>query len=174
MVCQDILTNPGAAFVRGWLLLGIALCPLCLGCGGEDWQAETWPARGSITINGEPPVGAYVQLHPTGEATDVRDSRPWALVKEDGTFTLTTYEAGDGAPAGEYAVTVRWSPDVNSPSMADRLNNAYSNPDQSEWKVSIVEGENVLPPIVIEGATVLDSDKASKSKKLPPGPEMGN
>jgi hypothetical protein len=31
-----------------------------------------------------------------------------ALVEPDGTFTLSTYTANDGAPAGDYVVTVVW------------------------------------------------------------------
>ncbi len=153
-------------------MLALATTLACAGCG-EDWQADTYPAQGSITINGEPPVGALIQLHSTGEAKDKRDSLPWGLVQEDGTYTLSTYEMGDGAPTGEYAVTIRWSPNVNTPSLADRLNNAYNNPDKSQWKVAITDDDNELPPIEITGAKVTAADQAGTRRRQPPGPGMG-
>ncbi|WP_166831217.1 hypothetical protein [Thalassoroseus pseudoceratinae] len=152
--------------------LALTTSVMCAGCG-EDWQADTYPAEGTITINGEPPVGALVQLHPTGEATDKRESLPWGLVQDDGTYTLSTYEMGDGAPIGEYAITIRWSPNVNTPSLVDRLNNAYNNPEQSEWKVTIDADENELPPIEITGAKVMSADQVV-GRRRPPGPGMGN
>jgi hypothetical protein len=157
-------------------VLSVALAALttalCQGCGGEQWQAETYPASGRITINGEPPEGAVVELHATDEGPDVRNSRPWAVVEEDGTFTLSTYERGDGAPPGEYAVTVKWPPDVSQPSLADRLAGAYARPEQSRWEVTISEGENQLPPIEITGATVQSKEGARPPRRAPPGPGM--
>lgn len=158
-------------FVRWASLL---FCLVCLTGCGSDWQASTYSARGIISINGLPPEGALIQLHPTGEPTDVRHSIPWALVQNDGTYTLTTYESGDGAPVGEYAVTIKWSPDVTSPSFEDRLKNAYTNPADSEWKFTITRGKNSLPPIEITNEELAVREKPEATRKLPPGPEMGN
>lgn len=154
------------------LVLALAGSFVCVGCGGEDWQAETHPASGRITINGEAPVGAVVELHSTGEKPDVRNSRPWGIVQEDGSYTLTTYERGDGAPSGEYAVIIKWPPDVSQPSLADRLNGAYANPERSPWTVTINDGENKLTPIEITGAKVLSKEQARPPRRAPPGPGM--
>ena len=153
-------------------ILAVAAGLACTGCG-EDWQAQTYPAHGRITINGEPPAGAVVELRSTGEQPDVRNSRPWGIVQEDGSFTLSTYEKGDGAPAGSYKVVVRWPPDVSQPSLADRLNGAYANSEGSQWSVEIAEGENQLPPIEIDGAKVLSKEQARAPRQAPPGPGMG-
>ncbi|TWT51805.1 hypothetical protein KOR42_32780 [Thalassoglobus neptunius] len=152
-------------------LLAVTLT-LVVGCGKADWQADTYPARGTLTINGENPVGALVELHPTGEATDVRNSLPWGLVEEDGTFTLSTYEMGDGAPPGQYSVTIKWSPDVNSPTLADRLNGAYRDPRKSQWTVTIAEEDNEIPLIEITDAKVSTSEQAGKRRKRVPGPDL--
>lgn len=154
-------------------LLALAGLLLCLGCG-ENWQAETYPAHGRITINGEAPNGAVIELYATGEAVDVRNSRPWAIVQEDGTYALSTYERGDGAPAGQYAVTVRWPPDVSQPSLADRLGGAFVRPERSRWGVTVGEGENELPPIEITGAQISSKEQASSPRRAPPDPPMGN
>ena len=150
------------------LLLGAAAAAACAGCG-DDWQAETHPARGRVTVNGQPPAGAIVELHSAGGKPDVRNSRPWAVVGDDGSYTLTTYEKGDGAPAGSYKVVVRWPPDVSQPSLADRLGGAFSTPQRSRWTVTVAEGENELPPIEITGAKVLSKEELSR-RGGPPGP----
>lgn len=164
-----------AASASGWLKLVLAagLCAGLPGCGGNDWHADTYPASGRVTINGEPAAGAVIELHSTGEAKpDVRNSRPWAVVQEDGGYVLSTYETGDGAPPGEYAIILRWPPDVKQPSLVDRLGGAYSQPDKSQWRVTITAGENELPPVEITGAKVLPKEQA---KAAPPGagPPMG-
>ena len=158
--------------------LGLLFIPVLLllqGCGGEDWQAETYPAHGRITINGKPPEGAVVELHSRGEEQpDVRNSRPWAVVQSDGTYSLSTYETNDGAPPGQYAVIIRWPPDVSQPSFADRLGGAYSTTQKSKWTVTVAEGENELPPIEITGARVQSKEHARPPRQAPPGPGAGN
>ena len=130
------------------------------GCEG-DWRAETHPASGSISINGEPPVGALVHLDPVGSKVDERNSRPWGKVREDGSYTLTTYERDDGAPAGRYRLTVVWPVDPATPSPEDRLRNRFSEPEQSPWEVSIAEGEHKLPPVEVEDIKVLPGKEAA-------------
>lgn len=145
------------------------------GCGKEEWQAETYPASGQITINGESPEGAVVTLYPVGEKIDTRGSNPWGIVQQDGTYLLSTYEQGDGAPVGKYAVTVRWPRDVTemSAAMTDRLGGIYATKDRSQWEVTITDGENVLSPIEIEGVKVQSKEEASPPRHAPPGPLMG-
>ena len=165
---------PAPEDLRVKVAMVVAVCVGLHGCSGDDWQAKTHPAQGRVIVNGQPAGGAVVELHSTGDIKpDVRNSRPWAVVQDDGTFTLSTYEFGDGAPLGEYAVVVRWPPNVNQPSLADRLNGAYSRPDRSKWRVTISEGENELPPLEITGAKVLPKEQAGAKSRRPPGPAMG-
>lgn len=155
------------AYLIRWTA-GLLACAACLGCG-EDWKAETYPATGKVTINGEPPEGAVVTLYPADEKVDKRNSRPWGIVQEDGTFTLKTYENGDGAPAGEYDVTLKWPWDVSTPSgaMTDRLGGRFSRPEQSQWTVTIEEGENELEPIELSGVQVKNRRRTSPGQAPP-------
>ncbi len=157
--------------MRHWLFFcALTLAPaasVLVGCG-ESWQAATYPASGRVSINGKAPVGALVQLIPTGQKVDPRNSRPWGLVGEDGTFTLATYAGETGAPAGDYAFTITWPPDASRPSMVDRLKSKYTRPDQSKWKMTIKEGNNVLPPVEM---TNVDVDM--KVDSGPPAPLAG-
>lgn len=145
-------------------------CLVCLGCG-QDWHAETYPATGRVTINGQPAEGAVVTLHPTGQKVDQRNSKPWGIVQEDGRVTLKTYEKGDGAPASQYNVTIKWPEDLSKPStaMTDRLGGRFSRPERSQWTVTIEEGENELEPIEITGAKV-QKKRHSSPGKAPPMP----
>ncbi|AGA27419.1 hypothetical protein [Singulisphaera acidiphila] len=144
--------------------IALAACLACAGCR-ESWQANTYPATGRISINGRPPAGALVELFPTTK-TDERNSRPWGLVKDDGTFVLATYDGEPGVPVGDYMLTIKWPPDASKPSMVDRLKSRYSSPEKSPWKVTIKGEDNVLPPVEL---TDVDVDMKADSA-IPAGP----
>jgi hypothetical protein len=132
------------------------LLMLCLSaCGSKDaWKAAPQPARGTLTINGQPEKGVYVTLHPVDGQIDVRQTQPWGVTDDAGNFSVRTYEKGDGAPIGEYQVTFIWRIDPRDPQIKDRLGFAYAKPEHSKWTVQIGEGENTLPPIAVAGAKV--------------------
>jgi hypothetical protein len=69
-------------------------------------RKSTQPVQGKVLLDGRPIAGAYVsfsqQLKGPGPA------HADAMTEGDGAFTLSTYTANDGAPAGDYAVTVTW------------------------------------------------------------------
>src|SRR5262245_4488708 len=81
---------------------------LVAGCGSG--KPQTVPAGGKVLFHkATPAAGALVVFHPADPAAEKRiGGKPFAKVKDDGTFALTTYAEGDGAPEGEYGVTVDW------------------------------------------------------------------
>jgi len=90
------------AQTRNLCLLSLVL--LSQGCTGGDEtgdRAKVFPVTGKITLSGAPVVGAAVTFSPKGQ-------QPVALgrTNDSGTYTLTTYDAGDGASEGEYTVLV--------------------------------------------------------------------
>lgn len=179
MGTRTLRIESGRASHQRWLgLLSLAMfiAALCVGCG-DDWRSETQPVTGKLTVNGEPPEGAVVTFHPTGEKVDKRNSTPWGVIDAQGVFHLQTYATGDGAPVGEYVVTVKWPWDVNDMGLAmtDRLGKAYARPEKSQWRITIEEGENILDPIEIAGAKVDMTPPAKVGKKVPgpAGPSMG-
>ena len=92
--------RPLSAYLRGGAF--VALFALCgLACSGS---ATLNPVQGKVTYKNQPLAGALVSFHPKG-STDMKAERPTALTKEDGTFSVTTGQK-DGAPAGEYMVTI--------------------------------------------------------------------
>ena len=157
--------SPGAVWVAR--SAAILLVTFMAGCGGPDWQVATYPASGSVFINGKPAEGAVVELHAVGEQPDARNSRPWAIVQSDGNYSLSTYEKQDGAPSGSYAITLRWPPSANEPTLDDQLSGQYSTAAMSPWKVTIGEESNNLPPIELDNVKLKSPPKNGSSSGNP-------
>ena len=93
-----------------------------------------------------------VVLHPVAEITGLKQ-KPMGIADEAGLFAVTTFERGDGAPAGEYQVTVlQRAPKLVGEEMVregpNLLPQRLSDPATSGVTASIVAGENVLPIVV--------------------------
>ena len=110
------------------------------------------PAGGKVTFKkSTPPVGALVVFHPTDPAFETKiGGKPVGTVGDDGTFQLTTHEQNDGAPEGEYGVTIDWRTKGKPGGFAlgdgggggtPRLNPKFSNPQQPFTKVTVKKGE---------------------------------
>jgi hypothetical protein len=68
-------------------------------------KMSVYTVTGSVLFEGQPAEGATVVLHPEDRSITIR---PRGVVDADGSFELTTYLPGDGAPVGEYKVTIDW------------------------------------------------------------------
>jgi hypothetical protein len=134
-----------------WALMGFALL---VGCSrGPRFN----PVKGRVLWHGEPAAGARLIFHPLAETPGV--PKPSALVDENGYFHVGTYAPNDGAPAGEYIVTIDWfdlasqtaSADVGeTPMSTDKLKGRYADPKRSSLHVTIKQGENTLPPFELK------------------------
>src|SRR5262245_21130858 len=82
----------------GALLLSLACAPQ---------RPPAYPVAGQVFYQGKPTPGAVVVFHPVG-ANETSTPRPSGQVQADGSFGLTTYLPGDGAPEGEYLVAITW------------------------------------------------------------------
>lgn len=108
MRCRVISAGGWAAVLVSWTLLG-AGC----GRGPKEFRFAVHPASGTVTFKGKPLGGAIVRFHP-GDPSKVtvpegEEGPPVLLTTEtnpDGTFSMSTYLADDGIPAGDYTVTV--------------------------------------------------------------------
>lgn len=90
----------------------LAVAALSLASCGKK-EKPLYPTEGKLLINGEPAANVTVFFHTTDPAAS-SDTRPFATTELDGSFKLTTRAVNDGAPAGEYVVTILYEP-VNSP-----------------------------------------------------------
>jgi hypothetical protein len=123
------------------------------GCSGEA-RTPVYPVRGQVKYKGEPASGAFVVFHPIGAPapagpTGEEVPRPTALVKPDGSFELTTFTGGDGAPAGDYAVTLRWQKMIYRQGVPEAGPNViprdYGEPGSTPLKVAVKPEPNSLP-----------------------------
>jgi hypothetical protein len=143
--------------LRVRVLLLVLFAATSGGCskGRDPNRLPVFPASGHLSFKGQVPTGAFVVLHPkNGAATDAKGVvvRPRATVKPDGSFVLGSYDAADGAPSGEYSLTVEWRRIVKSPDGSPVLgpnvvSPKYGRPESSPVSIRIAEKGNELAPI---------------------------
>lgn len=112
---------------------------------------DVHPVTGRLLLNDGYPEGALVVFHPLSPRMT---SHPRATVRADGTFDVSTFAEGDGAPVGDYLVTAVWHKaglkDGKPVLTSNRLPARYSQPETSGWKLSVGPGVNQLPTWQIE------------------------
>ena len=91
-------TSLGFLFSFGFTLL-------LSGCQGTE-SSPALPYEGEVKINGKPISGATVIFH--SKKTGDQEVSPSGTTDENGKFRLTSNKEFDGAPAGDYAVTITW------------------------------------------------------------------
>jgi hypothetical protein len=134
--------------VRG--LFGIALAVLVAvsaGCAKRGWL-ETYPVRGTVLVDGKPAKDAMITFHPKAMTGD-RPYLPSAQTNENGEFSAGTFAAGDGAPTGEYEITIVWPVRRNPVSTlweGDKLNGRYANKAKTTLRVTVEKQPLQLPP----------------------------
>ncbi|HVU88352.1 MAG TPA: hypothetical protein VHD36_13610 [Pirellulales bacterium] len=123
---------------------------VAFGCSRAEQRLPTrHVVKGSVTYNGQPLQGATVTFWPMPVDThDWRAVRPIAIVDSDGTFAPNSYSERDGAVPGDYAVTLIYRASRASP---DVFRGRYADPEKPLLTVIVGEGENILPPIKLEG-----------------------
>ncbi len=157
--------NSGRCFsMRSVIASALAVC--LTGCGPDYGRLEPHPVSGQVIINGEPAVGCTVVFVPVDPALKGK-VMPGGTTSEDGSFQLTTHETDDGAPVGEYGVTISWEAttwpgmeeemrmDPVKPVGPDRLQGQFSSPGKSGVTATIVAGENNLPPFRLDNVKFL-------------------
>jgi hypothetical protein len=126
-------------------LLGLVL--FSFSCA--DGRKPVYPVRGQVLDSkGKPAAGALVVFHPL-DTDDV--NKPVAHVDDKGTFTLTTYSEGDGAPAGKYAITLEWPVPRKTPfdkEGPDRLGGRFGNPKTSPLHFTVEPRQDNEVPVI--------------------------
>lgn len=135
------------------LLLGTVAS---VGCRRDSPQFEsrpTFPVEGQVLIRGKPEAGVQVFFHPV-DAT--QRGKPRGITDTAGKFRLRTYHDGDGAPAGEYAVTVYW-PEPYNPNLPvedqmppDRLGERFMRAKDSPFRATVNAAPTALLPFEIK------------------------
>jgi hypothetical protein len=141
---------------KGTWLLYLAL-PGCSGNTGQD-RPPLYAVHGQAFFQGQPIPKAILIFHPLGQ-TGLGNAKPRATVSADGSFQVYSFVAGDGAPEGEYTVTVLWT----KPQLDDRAKrqksesigsddtfpDRYRHPTTSGLHIQVHKGPNALPPFFL-------------------------
>jgi hypothetical protein len=80
-----------------------SICIFLAGCGEDDGLGQRFYASGEVTYLGRPVTQGTVTFVPEN---DTIGRAATGQLAEDGSFTLTTQNPGDGALAGRYHVIV--------------------------------------------------------------------
>ena len=97
----------------------VACASLWLNSCGRSNRLPVYPVKGTVLVDGKPAKGVQLSFWPENGAADVGAYSPQAETDENGAFVLSTYEPGDGAPAGKYSVTARWPPECEIAAKSD-------------------------------------------------------
>jgi hypothetical protein len=142
------------SFPHVFSLAGLILTFAALtGCGSREPRVPVVAVTGKISFQGQVPAGAQVVLHPVATSAE-SDVVPSATVKEDGTFAISAYDQGDGAPPGDYIATVEWfrlvsTGDGGGGRGPNVLPVQYASPVTSPIRVTVKPEATELPPIEI-------------------------
>jgi hypothetical protein len=143
------MARSGAVAASAVAMLGLVLA----GCrDANPDRPQTYSVSGHVLYDGRPAAGARVQLNAVGGALTFAKLCPHGEVGADGSFRLTTFNTGDGAPAGTYALTLTWPspPQPGREEGPDRFKGRYADPRKPLRQVQVVAAENVLEPIVLK------------------------
>jgi len=144
-----------------------------LACSSCNRGKTLYPVGAQVFFDGQPATGALVVLHPVDD-TSPAAIRPSGYVDAEGGLKLMSYNTatrttGDGAPAGEYIVTIAWLPaDVKDylskhpkAELPDKLKGRYSQPDSSTLRAKVLPRPTELPRIDLkkDGASLSASQR---------------
>lgn len=131
----------------------LAVATTLVGCEEDLARVPTHPVQGKVTFNGKPTPGAMIVLHPK-TTSEPAAPKPTGYVGESGDFVINTYGGNDGAPEGEYDVTVQWQKLVKKDGEMEAgpnvLPTRYMNPTLSKLTIKIAAGQNQLPPFELK------------------------
>ncbi|MGA2619741.1 MAG: hypothetical protein ABSF26_19185 [Thermoguttaceae bacterium] len=152
--------------------LALGVCLMLSGCGSKPAdRPAVHPVGGKLLVAGRPAANAEVVLYPI-QGQGLSAVRPHATVEADGSYHLTTFATRDGAPAGNFAVTVVWPgpPGKNQgedESGPDRLGRAYADPKKPPASVHIETETSELATIDLKPA----EEKPNRAAGPTPGIE---
>ncbi|MBM3965148.1 MAG: carboxypeptidase regulatory-like domain-containing protein [Planctomycetes bacterium] len=131
------------------ITIAIALLAVS-GCGGGERRVPVFKTSGSVVrADGSAVPNALVVLHATGAASSV--PKPRGTTDDQGRFQLTTYEVDDGAPVGQFTVTVeQWIRDDPNLPPSNHLVATLAKPESSGLQASITQGANEIPPLTVQ------------------------
>lgn len=133
-----------------WFATFLCVLPLfSVGCGSGETRTPTYAVTGKLTDGSKPLANAQVVFHPVGGASDA--PKPRGKTDANGEFKLTTYDGDDGAPAGQYRVSVeQWKTVSADSGPANQLPAKFADPAKSGLTATVNPGPTELQPFVVK------------------------
>ena len=154
---------------RRFCLVPFVLCStLFVGCGGEP-QLTVYPVKGTLTLDGAPFGPCAISFLSTAEEGGKGGA---GEVDASGNIVaVTTYEKGDGCPAGSFKVIVL--PSMMAPTDKP-IPGVYGNPAKTTLTATISDtGENTLKLELSSKGGGMMGAGGSSNKHLPKGVKPG-
>lgn len=140
-----------APFHRRRVSVLVVLSLLVFVSACSSGRKPIYPVKGQVLVNGKPAANAQILFHPAEDTPE--QLCPTGHTDDEGYFTLTSYVKGDGAPEGNYNVTVTWFR-VWRGNRADAdvlrynaLPQHYAQPNSSPLHAKVNKGKNDLPAL---------------------------
>ncbi len=111
------------------VLVLVAAFGACLGCQGK--HPGLVPVTGTVTIDGKPLTMGEVRILAANHRPAIGRINP------DGSFTLSSFELNDGAPAGKHLATVTAVESIDEHSRRWHAPKKYANKLDSDLWVTI-------------------------------------
>lgn len=144
------------------------LCVFCLclclaSCSNKYGDHPPYPTSGQILVDGQPaPKGLQVNFFHEGDWGE-RAIVPTTLTEDEGKFEMTTYGSKDGAPAGDYKVTVEWPAWRRGRDRGpDKFGGKYAKKETSLLTAHVEKGTNQLPPFEL----TISPQQAARNKAI--------
>ena len=131
------------------IAVALCVCLLLASCGDSGpvtpkaVDKTTSPVTGRILVDGEPVEKLRVTCENAAEGNEP-SLRSLGLTDAKGTVAFSTFRDSDGVPPGDYVLTFAWQDwdDYwNRHEGPDRLGGRYSDPEKSEYRLTVREGE---------------------------------
>ncbi|WP_010582327.1 hypothetical protein [Schlesneria paludicola] len=140
------------------------------GCGGESNEQrlkrlvpnanKTTKVTGNVTVNGQPGKDLWVTLHSTSGI----ELRPRAQCDDKGHFAIGTYLGDDGAPPGDYKITIEWLTFSRLGGAGwvgpDKLKDKYNDPKKTPFDITVADKPITLPTFELE----VNAEEAANAK----------
>jgi hypothetical protein len=89
------------------LTSGVVLVALVISAGCNESRYELAPVHGTVKIDGKPLRQGKVMFAPVPQDDDLNPGRPaFGMLRQGGTYILSTYADNDGAVVGKHWVTI--------------------------------------------------------------------
>lgn len=126
------------------MIIAVAIIGLLAGCGGK-----TIPVNGKVQFKDGSEAGELAGYAIAFEAEGAKSSGV-GEIQPDGSFTISTFGANDGALPGKHRVSISPpdSPDPDKPPQKSKLPAKYEKVETSGLTVEVKPGQGALEIVV--------------------------